>query len=665
MLVAGADGFLGLNCIHGLQQLGAEISTVTRRASPRCPHVSGQIFRGDLCDPGLSRTAVKGQSIVFDFLGSSGAAQSNEEPIRSLDEELRAQLNLMLACAQSGDNSPLLMFCSSRLVYGRPRYLPVDEQHELMPQSVYAAHKIAAENYLGVFARAHGLRYCIVRLSNPYGPYQSNNGQAYGVINQFLRAAARGEPIRVYGEGRQRRDYIHVNDAITAFLQCAAHELCYGQILNLGGQTVISLGEAAQWIAKLAGTAVEFVPWPQTARSVETGDYITDRRKMESLVSLPHQVSLDEGLAGALAHYRAEANAAQQNRRLKPFRPLALVEEKKKEQPMKTQEYVGVILAAGRGSRMAPFSDNYPKPILPICNRPLIQHHIEVMRSIGLREVVVLVGHKGFEISKVLGDGSKFGVSIRYAEQTSTLGIAHAVGCLEALITKPFLLLLGDIFFVPAGLEQMFSIFEEQGGGGVLATKEESNPQAICKNFSLTLSPDGRVVKVVEKPRHTTNRLKGVGIYLFDLPIFDAIRRTPRTAMRDEYEITDSIQVMIEDGYPVRPCNSVLEDINLTTPADLLLCNLLQARQIPQAALIGRDTCLHGEVQLDRCVIGDEVTVRHPISISQSVIFDGTCVDSRTNFRNHILTPHGAVDCSHGLEAVPTRLWTTVTASRA
>src|SRR5580692_6833439 len=268
-------------------------------------------------------------------------------------------------------------------------------------------------------------------------------------------------------------------------------------------------------------------------------------------------------------------------------------------------EFQGVILAAGRGSRMAPFSDSYPKPILPICNRPLIERQIEIMKELGIREITVLIGHKGFQISRLLGDGSRLGVSIRYVEQTSALGIAHAVGRLETYSQKPFLLFLGDIFFVPDDMGRMFDLFRGQGGGAVLGAKVEADPLAIQSNFSIAVSPEGFATRVIEKPRHTTNRLKGVGVYLFDLTVFDAIRRTPRTAMRDEYEITDSIQVMIQDGHPVRPCTCIQQDINLTSPADLLRCNLMMASVLPVEGRIGLDTSVHHQAQVRNSVIGN------------------------------------------------------------
>src|SRR5438128_1281295 len=126
---------------------------------------------------------------------------------------------------------------------------------------------------------------------------------------------------------------------------------------------------------------------------------------------------------------------------------------------MNSTRYTGAILAAGSGARMLPFSEKYPKPLLPVCNKPLIQHQIEIMRSVGITDIVILVGHKGFEISKVLGDGGSLGVSLRYVEQTSALGIAHAVGRLEPHISQPFLLFLGDIYFIEKNIAEMFERF--------------------------------------------------------------------------------------------------------------------------------------------------------------------------------------------------------------
>jgi dTDP-glucose pyrophosphorylase len=314
---------------------------------------------------------------------------------------------------------------------------------------------------------------------------------------------------------------------------------------------------------------------------------------------------------------------------------------------MTTSSYCGAILAAGRGTRMQPFSERYAKPLLPICGRPMLELQIEIMREIGIREIAVLIGHKGYEIAKTLGDGSRLGVSLSYVEQTVALGIAHAVGRLEPHVDRPFLLFLGDIYFVPRDLREMFRLFEQQGGGGVLATREEDDPEAIRRNFSINLAADGYVTRVIEKPRHAPNRKKGVGIYLFDLSIFDAIRRTPRTALRDEYELTDAIQVMIDDGNKVRPADVIEEDINLTNPGDLLRCNLRHAARLPAAARIGSGCVIHPGAVITNCFIGTGATIDRPIRLENSVVFEGVKVDAHSDMDRVIITKDGVVDCQY------------------
>jgi dTDP-glucose pyrophosphorylase len=316
------------------------------------------------------------------------------------------------------------------------------------------------------------------------------------------------------------------------------------------------------------------------------------------------------------------------------------------------RDLVGVILAGGRGSRMFPFTEHLPKPLLPVCNKPLIVHQLEMMKLLGIVDVFIVVGHKAFQISMVLGDGSRFGLRIRYIEQTEILGIAHAVGRIEGFVDRPFLLFLGDIFFVPGDLQQMLSIFRAQGCGAVLATREELDPAVIRKNYAVILGEGNCVTRVIEKPRHTTNRLKGVGLYLFDLSVFDAIRRTPRTAMRDEYEITETIQVMIDDGLPVRVANAVLNDINITGPTDLLTCNLMELRAFPEGRLIGANTQIHEGARIVNSVIGDNVRISHPITLRETVVFENTHVDAATGFDGFLLMPDAAFNCRYAHDGV-------------
>ena len=314
------------------------------------------------------------------------------------------------------------------------------------------------------------------------------------------------------------------------------------------------------------------------------------------------------------------------------------------------REIVGVILAGGRGTRMEPFSRRHPKPILPICNKPLMEYHLETMARIGIRDVFIVIGHLGYEISLTIGSQGCNGMGINYVEQTETLGIAHALGQLQSLLKHPFLLFLGDIFFRTHDLEKMIQQFRKRKSGSFLVVKEDT-PEAIQKNFAVLLDPaSGRVRRVIEKPRYVQNRLKGCGLYLFDLPIFDAIRRTPRTAMRDEYEITDAIQILIDDGEPVEVAAVVEEDINLTTPFDLHRCNMAQLDILGRDNLIDENASVHPDAVVHHSIIGPGSRIESPAILENCVIFANTSVDLKGGrLYNSILTPDAAVDCSYKL----------------
>ncbi len=307
--------------------------------------------------------------------------------------------------------------------------------------------------------------------------------------------------------------------------------------------------------------------------------------------------------------------------------------------------YVGVILSAGKGSRIDPFNAHYPKPMLPIVNRPIVEHQIEHMRGLGIRDVVIVVGHLKEYVQEYFGDGSRLGVTIRYVEQKQTLGIAHAVMQLERHVDGPFLLFLGDIFYVPKDLASMVESFESGGVSAVLAVKREADPTAIHKNFSVAVDDKLRVSKVVEKPRYLVNNLKGCGIYLFGPEIFDAIRQTPRTAMRDEYELTTSIQIFIQDGYWVKAAEVVDWDYNITLPWDLLDCNQRYLRQLGQRNAVAPSAVVHPGARLEGAVIGDRVTVTRPTRIVNSVLLPDTRVDSDEDLEDCILSREIKIRC--------------------
>ncbi len=287
---------------------------------------------------------------------------------------------------------------------------------------------------------------------------------------------------------------------------------------------------------------------------------------------------------------------------------------------------IGVILAAGEGVRMVPLSAERPKPLLPVLGRPVIVHQLASMREVGIDEAIVVVGKGATEIRSRLGDGTAHGVRIRYAEQEEPQGIAHAVSVVEPLVgDRPLLLMLGDVFFSAPRFGELLAM-RERGFAAVLAAKDEEDPAAIQRNFAIVLAADGSVKRVIEKPRHPPTRLKGCGVYLFEPVFFDAIRRTPRSVLRDEYELTDAIQVFIDDGQRVGVAEVVERDVNLTYPRDLWALNLAELARTGESVFVDPSAEVSSRAVLKQAVVGANARIED-VRVERALVFSGARVD--------------------------------------
>ncbi|MDG1500164.1 MAG: sugar phosphate nucleotidyltransferase [Planctomycetota bacterium] len=304
----------------------------------------------------------------------------------------------------------------------------------------------------------------------------------------------------------------------------------------------------------------------------------------------------------------------------------------------------GVILAAGKGTRIRPFSDHYPKPLLPVFDRPLLLWQVEAMRELGITDILIVIGHLGHRVVQSLGDGSEWGVQIRYVEQEKTLGIAHAVGQLEPHLDHPFLLFLGDIFFETKALGSMLDAFNRDGVDAVLAVKVEEDREAMRRNFSVELGEDGFVSHVVEKPRHPRTNLKGCGLYLFDTSIFDAVRATPRTALRDEYELTTTIELFVQGGHGIVPAEVIEADLNLSAPPDLLDLNLHVMRQRGLDNHIAEGAKVESGAQITNSVIMAGATVKAGAVLDECLVLPGEVI-SAGRWKRSIFASGQEVSC--------------------
>jgi UDP-glucose 4-epimerase len=311
IVIWGAYGFMGRHLVNRLLESGANVSTLTRERSRYAPApwdsppFSGAItpFEIGAGDPQpVLRQAVQSADIVFNFAGANGAVQSNQDPRRSSDESARVQVAFLQACAQSG-RRPHVVFSSSRLVYGRAQQLPVGEEHPLAPRSFYAANKLCCEHYHRAFAGTGALTFTICRISNAFGPDPEFARKDHGVINTFVERALAGQPLRLFGDGSQLRDYIYIDDLVEALLLCANHPGARNEIFNVGSGEGVRLRDAAEEIRRAAaGPPIEFQPWPEDYEKVESGDYVSGIAKIQSRLGFSPAYSFREGLAQYLRH---------------------------------------------------------------------------------------------------------------------------------------------------------------------------------------------------------------------------------------------------------------------------------------------------------------------------------------------------------------------------
>lgn len=198
-----------------------------------------------------------------------------------------------------------------------------------------------------------------------------------------------------------------------------------------------------------------------------------------------------------------------------------------------------VILAAGKGTRMGPLTENRPKVMLPVVNRPLLEHIILTLKIAGIRDILIVTGYCREKIEGYFKDGSTLGVNIAYVEQKKQKGTANAIESVKNLLDERFLVTNGDVLASSSDIKNLL----KSDGDVIIGSKKVSSPE----EYGILYVKGKRVEKIVEKPKSSTSDIANAGIYVFSHGIFDAIKNT-EPSPRGEYEITDSIQYIIDSG---------------------------------------------------------------------------------------------------------------------
>ena len=311
VLVTGGLGFIGSHVARRLVGLGAQVAVVDSLV----PDYGGNpinvedvrerisVTVADVCDAGVMRELAPGRDYVFNLAGQVSHTDSMETPGLDLHNNCEAQLSVLEACRRLAPEAKLV-FASTRQVYGRPRYLPVDEAHPCEPVDVNGIHKWAAERYHLLYDHVYDLRSVCLRLTNTYGPGQLVKHARQGVVGWFLRKVVEDGEIEIMGDGTQLRDLNYVDDVVDAMLRAAATPGARGRVYNLGATPPVSLRELAELMLEIRGAgSYRLVPFPEARRRIDVGSVHVSHERVRAELGWEPRVSLREGLTRAIRFY--------------------------------------------------------------------------------------------------------------------------------------------------------------------------------------------------------------------------------------------------------------------------------------------------------------------------------------------------------------------------
>jgi UDP-glucose 4-epimerase len=226
------------------------------------------------------------------------------DPYTDLEINAHAQVSILEACRKYNPDVKVV-FASTRQMYGVPQYLPVDERHPLFPVDVNGINKMAGEWYHLVYNNVYGLKSTVLRLTNTYGPHMRVKDARQTFLGIWIRKIIEGEPILVYGDGKQVRDFNYVDDVVEALLLVAKSKDANGAIYNMGADDPINLKDTAELLIQINGEgSYKIVPFPEDRKAIDIGDYYGDYRKIRSRLGWKPSISMEQGLEKTIAFYR-------------------------------------------------------------------------------------------------------------------------------------------------------------------------------------------------------------------------------------------------------------------------------------------------------------------------------------------------------------------------
>lgn len=312
ILLTGGLGFIGSNLAHRLVALGAKVSVIDSLF-----HAYGgnefnvadirdrlSVTIGDIRDRYRMNELVKGQDYMFNLAGQVSHIDSMKDPFTDLDINVTSQISILESC-RAHNPGIKIVYASSRQIYGKPEYLPVDEQHPVHPTDVNGINIMAGEWYHILYNNVYGIKAVSLRMTNVYGPRQLVKHNRQGFIGWFVRQAVEGGTIELYGGGGQKRDLTYVDDVCDALLLTAVSDTANGKIYNLGGTEAVSLRSIAERLIKLSGKGtIKNIPWPEEKKKIDIGDYYGNYAKIKEELGWEPKTKLEDGLKMTVEYYQ-------------------------------------------------------------------------------------------------------------------------------------------------------------------------------------------------------------------------------------------------------------------------------------------------------------------------------------------------------------------------
>jgi UDP-glucose 4-epimerase len=312
ILITGGAGFIGSNLARCLVKHGAKVTVVDSMIHDYGGNLQNligirdkiTINFSDVRDRYSMEYLIGEQDYLFNLAGQVSHIDSMVDPFADLEINAKSQLSILEACRLFNPGIRIV-FASTRQIYGRPKYLPVDETHSLDPPDVNGINKLAGERYHTLYSKVYDLHCAVLRLTNVYGPRQLVRHNRQGFIGWFVRQVVRGEKIKIFGTGNQRRDLVYVDDVVEALLLAGMSDKAKGKIYNLGGAEPISLKELVELMIKVNGSGeYELAPFPEERKKIDIGDFYSDFDKIKSELGWSPTILLKEGLKRTFEYYQ-------------------------------------------------------------------------------------------------------------------------------------------------------------------------------------------------------------------------------------------------------------------------------------------------------------------------------------------------------------------------